>query len=273
MSVEIVKNILSMLNGLYSWVGGCLAQFGLLTEPLRYRLENDGFLLVFGSLGMLIVGILLVAATKKLQKSAWDGFGEEVESTMGYYSVLGKLVYYPLVIETVFFCVISGQGPNTAIFQGVVDSKVHYTLYNFMEWSEAPKYFLCFAFLRFILKTAACIIKRRPLKLLRFYVHTIDATIIGMAVGHLFLFLAEFSNEGFIQTLLFLPVQLCMFIVYPITIGLFTAPLVLIAMPLLVPLMGIIFGTILFQPNRVESEADAIGFLVYSNAVLNMLSD
>lgn len=260
-------------EGLYAWVGEILFRFGLMIEPLMHKLYKNGFLMFFSCLGMLILGVIVVVATKRLRESTLKGVEEEIKGITGYYSILAKLFYYPLIIEAVFFCVVSGQGINTGTFTGVVDANVHYTLFNYIEWSEAPKYFMCFAVLRFLLKTAACIIKRKPLKLFRFYVHTIDAVILGWIIGNLFLFLSELSREGFLLRILFIPVAFGFFVIYPLTMGLFLAPLVLLAWPLFVLAGGLIWGKILFSSNRIESEEDAIGFLAYSNAVLDMFSE
>ena len=268
---------MKIFDKLFSMVGTCLAWFGAVTEPFRHWFFNNGFVMFFGSVGLLILGILLVTATKKMRESAWSGVEEMFEHATGYYSILVKLFYYPLVFETVMFCMISGEGQNSGMFAGIVDMDVKFTWYNYSDWFDGPKYFGAVIVLYFLMKTIACILRKRPFRLLKFYVHTADFAILGAVVGFLYVCMCDIRTGSFILSVLTLPLEWCLFLVYPVTMGLFLAPLVLLVAPIVMPLFWMLKFFVgmspLYTEYEIRNEADAVAYGGYIKNCLDLFSE
>ncbi|MDY3281211.1 hypothetical protein [Dysosmobacter sp.] len=225
----------------------------------RPVLENDGLLIAI-ALVSLILGPLLTFAHVRLGRQA----PEPPERFFGYYGILSRLFYYPVVFAVSLLCAVSGQGGNTGIFQGMVSAHTRATLSNFGEWNDTCRYLFTFLLLYAVLRTLFCLLKLRFFRLLRFWLHTVNCVTLGVLAAQLYLALTDASRGNFLMTLVQLAVGFCLYSVYVMVFMGITAPLVLIAVPLLAPL-GLLFrGVPLFLPLRCDNDLEELGgFLLF----------
>ena len=255
-------------NRCLSFLANILIWIEAAAQPL---LKNDGLLMMIAA-AALILGPLLTFANHKLRARAFDDAVDLPKNFCGYYGILSRLFYYPVVFSTSLLCALSGRGGNTGIFQGMVSSSTRTTLSNFLEWNDTCKYFFTFLFLYVVLKTLFCILKLRFFRLLRFYLHTINCITLGFLTANLYMALMDASRGNFLMTLVSLAVGLCLYSVFiMIFIGM-VAPLVLIAAPLFLPLTLLFGAAPFFMPVKYDSDLDVLGHFMLVNAWAELFS-
>lgn len=254
--------MIAVWNRCLGLLASILIRIDTMAQPI---VQNDG-LLIAVALISLILGPLLTFANHKLRERALEDAFDLPEHFCGYYGILSKLVYYPVVFATSLLCTLSGQGGSTGIFQGMVSSSARATLSNFPEWNDTCKYFFTFLFLYAVLRTIFCILKLRFFRLLRFWLHTVNCITLGFLAASLYMLLMDASRGNFLMRLAALAVGLCLYSVYVIILIGITTPLVLIAVPLLLPL-GFLFGMApFFTPVKYDNDLDVLGHFMLINA-------
>lgn len=259
------EKCLNFVSEILIWIGGA-------AQPL---LDNDGLIIMFAFVS-LILGPLLSFANRKLRKQTFEDVFESLENSCGYYGIISKLFYYPVVFATSLLCTLSGQGGNTGIFQGMVSSTAKTTFTNFLEWDDTCKYFFTFLFLYVLLKTLFSLLKFRFFRLLRFYLHTINFITLGFLVASLYMVLVDASGGNILMTLVSLAVGLPLYSVFIMVFIGMLAPLVLIVLPFIIPFIGplaILFGVApAVMPVKHENGLDVLGHFALVNAWANLFS-
>lgn len=241
-------------------------------EPI---LKNDGLLIMI-AFASFILAPLLTVANWKWRKRASEELMDSLEHSCGYYGILSRLFYYPVVFATSLLCALSGQGGNTGMFQGMVNSNVRTTFSNFLEWNDTCRYFFVFLFIYMVLKIFFSVLKLRFFRLLRFCLHTINCVTLGFLAANVYMVSVDASRGNFLMTLVSLAVGFCLYSVYVMVFIGMVAPLVLIVMPLIAPFIGplaILCGlTPIFIPAEHDNELDILGHFMLINAWAELFS-
>ena len=259
-------------NHCLGFMATILLRIDAAAEPV---LKNDGLLIVI-ALTALILGPLLTFANLKLRARASEELLDSLEHSHGYYGILSRLFYYPVVFSTSLLCALSGQGSNAGIFQGMASSDVRATLSNFPEWNDTCKYFLIFLFLYAALKIFFSVLKLRFFRLLRFCLHTINCVTLGFLAANVYMASVDASRGNFLMTLVSLAVGLCMYSVFIVIFIGMAAPLVLIVMPLIAPFIGplaLLCGlSPCFVPVKYDNDLDLLGHFMLVHAWADLFS-
>ena len=259
-------------NHCLGFMAKILIWFEAAAEPI---LKNDGLLIAIAS-ASFILAPLLTFANWKWRKRVSEELMDSLEHSCGYYGILSRLFYYPVVFATSLLCALSGQGGNTGMFQGMVNSDVRTTLSNFPEWNDTCRYFFVFLFIYMVLKIFFTVLKLRFFRLLRFCLHTINCVTLGFLAANVYMASVDASRGNFLMTLVSLAVGFCLYSVYVMVFIGMVAPLVLIVMPLIAPFIGplaILCGLApSFIPAEHDNALDILGHFMLVNAWAELFS-
>lgn len=188
----------AIIAKLVGFVGGVLEIIGRAVAPvMRYieASEHASALKVGGTIFLLAAGVLLLGlqlANLRQRDEAEDALEDALPDSFVFAKLVMK-VFYPLLI--IYLAMASVKGHS-------VVELVPMTFGNFAQWYESNQFFGGVVVFEFLLVSALCVLRLKPLRLLRYWVLTADYVILGLLLGRFYLFLVELLSGFWLGSLL-----------------------------------------------------------------------
>lgn len=196
------------------------------------------FLVAFAViLAMFVIGILFCKAHLREAGKYYDRFVDLATSIPGgiFYAFLVMKVFYPPMVAwfgmQVSLDMSFGYGPGQRTF------------YNFLEWPGMDQAIVVIAVIQLLVTSAVCVLRLKPVHLLRYWVYTIDFALIGYVVGRLLILLDNIVGGIFLGQLLVLAIYYILYVGLPwILIITAFAPVYSLIALILSPIIGFVNG-------------------------------
>lgn len=230
----------SIASKLVALTDAVLCRIGDLVLPVCDLIQGfkADFLVAFAVIVvMFALGIILCKFHLKKAGKFYDRFVDLAVKVPGgiFYAILVMKVFYPLIVAW-FGMQIGIDG----LFEG---GGQPFSFYNFSEWAGRDQALVVIAMLQFLLTSAVCVIRLKPLHLLRYWVYTIDFALIGYVVSALLFLLYRIIGDFFLGTLLILAIYYILYVGLPCLLILVAfAPVYSMIALTLSPIIGFVKG-------------------------------
>ena len=177
-------------------VGTVLTQIGTIVLPVVHYIEGSQHA---GALKAGIVILLFVLGIIFwLHSYAQFCRSEEKEEEMDlpagfFFARMVMKVFYLLLVIYLFMASVKGH-------QVIDFGTMRFD--NFGEWYENCQFFGALVVFEFLLTSALCILRLKPIRLVKYWVHTTDYAIMGLLLGNFYLFLVEVFSQNWLGSLL-----------------------------------------------------------------------
>ena len=182
---------------LAGFVGGVLEIVGRAVAPVMGYIEaseHTSALKAGGTVFLLAAGAVLLFFRISGMSNSDDGDDstDDLPDSFVFAKMIMK-VFYPLLI--IYLAMTSVKG------HAVVEL-VPMTFDNFAQWYETNQFFGGVVVFEFLLVSALCVLRLKPLRLIRYWVLTADYLILGLLLGKFYLFLVELLSNFWLGSLL-----------------------------------------------------------------------
>lgn len=252
-----------MIDKLIAFIDFVLSFIGRLWNPvwqfiLGFKLD---FLIILGGIVvMFALGIALLVHQLRHSRDAYKRFEQLIGKipTGMFYCVIISKVFYPLIVAWYGFLLTTS---------GSFSSK-QYTFFNFTEWSKMEKILVVIGVLEFLFSSLMCVIRFKPLRLLRYWIYTFDSALIGYSIGRILIILLNTIGENFLGSLLVLGIYYILYVGLPWIMIITTfAPVYSAIALILCPIFGFIKG-FRFDLEMPDGNVYTVNFLLLISDML-----
>lgn len=246
---SIVSKVIALADAVLCWIGDLV----LPVCNLIQRSKVDFLVAFVVILAMFALGIILRKSHSKEARKYSDQFENLVLKIPGgiYYALIVMKVFYPLIV--------AWFGMQISISQS-------HSFYNFSEWAGMDQALVVIAMLQFLMTSAICAIRLKPLHLLRYWVYTIDFALIGYVVSRLITLLYNLIGGVFLGKFLVLAIYYILYVGLPWI-------LILTAFAPVYGMIALILSPILSFVNAFKFNVELENGEVYKCNLLLLLSD
>lgn len=156
----------------------------------------DWLIIMGGSLILFLLGIWLQAVCRKKYRKHDEKIFEIIGEFPGglFWLAMVMKIFYPLLVAYLGMLFVRG----TMITGG----EAPYRFDNYAEWIQTSQVIGGVVMLQLMGRSAVCLIRFKPLRLLKFWVHSIDFALIGAMIGTLYVLLLNGLGDSFFGGLL-----------------------------------------------------------------------
>lgn len=182
----------SFLEKLIAFIGGIIAKIGTFVTPvMRYidSSEHASVLKIGGAVLLIVLGIIFVAHSFSQFSKSEDNI--DLPGSFAFANMVMK-VFYPLLVIYLFMASVKGHqvlGPASMTFD------------NYGQWHDSYQFFGAVVLFEFFFVSALCVLRLKPLKLVKYWTLTIDYGIIGLVLGNIYMFLTQLLAQSWLGSL------------------------------------------------------------------------
>ena len=173
-------------------VGDMIAQVGTLVMPvMRYvdASEHATALKVGGSIFLIVLGIIFMMHSFHQFSTKNDSEDDMDLPDSFIFANMVMKAFYPFLVIYLFMASVKGHQ---------VLGAASMTFDNYVEWHESYQFFGALVLFEFLLVSALCVLRLKPLKLVKYWILTVDYAIIGLVLGNIYLFLAQLFSQNWL---------------------------------------------------------------------------
>lgn len=192
---NIINKIITFFSLMWSWIGHLWMPIWqcILQNPMNM------LLIIGGIIALFILGIFLQIVSWK-KYNILDELEEMDKFPAGFFwAAMIMRIFYPLLtayISMTFIKSTTSAGGFTSYLAGVT-----YHFNNYAQWLRHDQIIGGVVLLEFFILSFLCIIRLKPLRLIRYWIHTIDFALIGYIIGNLYLLLLNLAESNLFASL------------------------------------------------------------------------